>query len=896
MRSARVMGSQAIDLDGIAANFRCVMEVERLPLRGYRRALSGVERRLKRGPAQAGLHALKGKLLSNLSRLPEARAALEKALSLKGSDAQARVWLAGVLLLEGQVDRAAGELEGILTAGDDSVRAWAYFYRAACRTISGDSAGAIRDLMRSCERGGGGAVSAAARAMLGLLESKEGRYEKALASVDTAARLLPGRTWPRALRAVVLSRADRPGEALAEFDAALAGEGFPWMRVERSILLEKLGRREEALRDLETLLRRAGPRADLLRRGCALRLELGRVISAKKYFLAALAAGISAKDASSLACRLATALRQAGSGPAAAELLRKTWRSHPGDAELAFALALELDVLGYPAGPWFSRAERLLRRAIAGGRPDLRLALARNLSKQGRLDEAESLLKKIGAASAEFPEASLLLAECLLTRSRALAKEGRLAQAEALARKAMVLAPSREDSILQLADVLMSLKRFAQAEALLRRRRDVDSAPMAAAALRVQCLLRLGRLKGAEAVLGRVRATASASPRDRRPFNDLLQGFLRASLDQAGRLLVQGGTRKALSILRRAQTYCSKNEALGPEGWLSVMTLRFALGHAAEAAQAGERVLVLSRAPEHLSSLASPLPYPEHLEKGLAPSYRKGLLRSLEARPLCSWASYWRALLGEDMAVRSRPARYDWMRARRAMGLLQEEHRFKEAAREFLAAARCSRPADWMSLMHCAEASLCYGDQAAAWRLVREALSVVPRPRRGEALAWKGAFLLWLGRYGGASRACEEARRLGALYALGWKGALLLLKGRPREALEPLSLRIASNYHVTEALVWRAEAHLKLGRRNAALKDARRAISLDGSAGFYAGVLAALARGRRRDMEEAAAGLPARVAQATAAATPRQTLEKLLKFSLGVRRGRHEPSLWLGRL
>jgi tetratricopeptide (TPR) repeat protein len=878
------MTARIVELDSVAANFRCVMEVERLPVRAYEKVLRETEGRLRRRPEQAALHALRGKLLSNLSRLPQARASLERALSLDGGDSQARVWLAGVLLLEGQVDRAVGELERVLAASSEVFCPWAYFYRAACRTISGDSAGACEDLDQAFKRGKGGGASAAAQAMLSLLESKAGRYQKALENADSAARLLPGRTWPRALRAVVLNRAGRARDALAEFDAALAGGGFPGMRVERSILLERLGRREEALRDLEAVLRQIGPRADLLQRVCSLQLELGRVKPAETAFLAALAAGLSAQDAPSLACRLATALRQAGLGAAAVELLRKAWRRHPEDAELTFALTLELEVLGRPAGVWLSRAEPLLRRAISGGRRDLRLALARLLSKQGRLGEAESLLRRIGAGTPGFEEASILLAECLLCRSRILAEQGLLAQAEAQARRAMLLSPSREDSILQLADLLMRLKRFDEAEALLRRRRGAGLEP-AAAALRVQCLLRLGRLKGAEAVLGRVRLS-----------NDLVQGVLRVSLDHAGRLLVRGRTREALSILRRAEGYCSEEGGHGPEGWLSIMTLRLALGQAAQAARAGEKVLDLSRAPEHLSSLASPLPYPEHLEKGLSPAYRRGLLRAFEERPRCPWAYYWKALLGGDMmAARPLTGRYQWMRSRLGMGFMRDENNFERAAREFLAAARCSRPANWMALMHCAEASLCGGDEAAAWRLVREALSVVPRQRRAEVLAWKGALLLWLGRYALASRACDEAERLGALYALGWKGALLCLTGRPRESLEPLSRRIASDYHVTEALVWRAEAHLKLGRGREALKDAEKAVSLGGSAGFYAEALAALARGRPRDMEKAVAGLPPRVAAAAASATPRATLDKLLKISLGVRRGRHEPVLWLRR-
>ena len=252
------------------------MSFEGPPAEAYRRVLGDLESRLRAEPGSARLHALKGKVLSVLSRFAEARDALRRSLALEPSRAESRAWLGETFLLENRVAESLKELDEALAL--DRSCAWARFYRAAALC----AVGRVEDAEAESARvsGGGGEPGAAAEALACLLHARAGRFDAALAGIDALAARRRGASWPAQLRAAVErareERAPAPGKGAA-------GESAAERLRRRADELLRRGRRAEA----EAALRAAG-------RGSAADpialYELGHLLEARGAWAAAAAA------------------------------------------------------------------------------------------------------------------------------------------------------------------------------------------------------------------------------------------------------------------------------------------------------------------------------------------------------------------------------------------------------------------------------------------------------------------------------------------------------------------------------------------------------------------------------------------------------------------------------
>jgi len=220
------------------------------------------------------------------------------------------------------------------------------------------------------------------------------------------------------------------------------------------------------------------------------------------------------------------------------------------------------------------------------------------------------------------------------------------------------------------------------------------------------------------------------------------------------------------------------------------------------------------------------------------------------------------------------------------------------AAEADLRGALRARACDWRTRGSLAEVLLCRGLEQEAFAELTRAASEAPDDERGQALAWRGAFLLWLGRYAEALTAFDEASSLGSAYAASWRGAALLKLGRADEALTQLDAALARHPRDLEAYVWRGEAKRALGRYEAALAD----LDENGPAGtwLWSRVNRALAKralGDGAGFDAEFAALPRafldHLRRKIGHKDPVQLLEAGLEFARGFRREEYAQALWM---
>lgn len=170
-----------------------------------------------------------------------------------------------------------------------------------------------------------------------------------------------------------------------------------------------------------------------------------------------------------------------------------------------------------------------------------------------------------------------------------------------------------------------------------------------------------------------------------------------------------------------------------------------------------------------------------------------------------------------DAASASDMKRFGWMRWASGSRRLQLGH-LDDAVDDFRA-AMSSRPLAWWARCHLAEALFCRGEVAEALREFDAALGSCGREGQGDILAWKGAVLLWAGRYEEALTDLDAASARGSNMAACWKGGALMLLGRDQEALRQLDGAIATCGRDAEAMVFRGELRRRLGMPEAARED-----------------------------------------------------------------------------
>ncbi|WP_237106693.1 tetratricopeptide repeat protein [Nonomuraea sp. MG754425] len=261
---------------------------------------------------------------------------------------------------------------------------------------------------------------------LALIELRHGRFDAALALVDSAIELArelgerhrQHRMVLLANRAQLLSGLGRAKEALDDYGAAVAIDpGFPDTYVERGNLLFKLGRHEEARADFEQALRAGPPLPEAYYNRAELRVVLGeadaaladldRVIELDPEYLdayinrAGLLAGRGRDDEAR--ADVETGLRLAPDNPYLLTVLGQveTEAGRPAEAGAALDRALELapglaaawgnrGVLRYETGDLEGAAADLTRAIELQPQPDLYANRAVALRALGRQAEAEA--------------------------------------------------------------------------------------------------------------------------------------------------------------------------------------------------------------------------------------------------------------------------------------------------------------------------------------------------------------------------------------------------------------------------------------------------------------------------------------------------------------------------
>lgn len=197
------------------------------------------------------------------------------------------------------------------------------------------------------------------------------------------------------------------------------------------------------------------------------------------------------------------------------------------------------------------------------------------------------------------------------------------------------------------------------------------------------------------------------------------------------------------------------------------------------------------------------------------------------------------AFLAGEALVRL-PRRYGWMRFHRAGVLMRVRLDYRGAEREYRAVLE-SAPGFWKAKACIAEAALCLGDRARAFRILDEVVSGAVMEDLASALAWRGEMRLWCGQYQEAIRDLERAIERQSWLAQCWRGAAFLQLGDMAKALEDLNAYLRKIPDDREALTWRGEARRREGQWDAALEDLETAIRL-GDNPFWALVNRALVR------------------------------------------------------
>lgn len=337
------------------------------------------------------------------------------------------------------------------------------------------------------------------------------------------------------------------------------------------------------------------------------------------------------------------------------------------------------------------------------------------------------------------------------------------------------------------------------------------------------------------------------------------------------------------------------------------------------AAALAEKVLDLSRRPEHVDPLRWPSLLPEKDLTYMSRAWHEKALKALGRG--FPWAAYWRGVVKRsvwahrwehprpDAALAARLARleakrYGWMGLEDAKDLMSKGA-LRAALPRLRAAAASTEPGLWLALCLHGEARVILGESEAGLADFDAALAMAQGPSRGDVTAWKGEMLLWLGRDAEAVPVLEEGARLGGQYAHAWLGGALLRLGRAEEALKRLDHAVALSPRDAEARTWRCGALRALGRPKDALAAADEALAIDAASGpgLYLRVERALALAECGDAEgfkAALAGLEGpelkaarRLLKLGKDAPPAAAPEGVLRLSRGLRRDGYPAALWL---
>jgi len=616
---------------------------------------------------------------------------------------------------------------------------------------------------------------------------------------------------------------------------------------------------------------------DLSLQGIA-HFNAGRFAQAQACFHAAIASGDRRPET---ACFLAHVLDASSRIKEAAAQFASTLKRHPGHRPAYDGLAGLILRRGALPG-----AGAALRGALAlkAGRRDLIATLrlcASAWRALGDFDSADAALTKALKLAPGDAAGRRLLLELLRERSQAALAAGLLESAEKTLRRAFALAPRDAATRILLLDVLRrrAQERFAAG--------DLDaSEAILKQSLRLAPGDRTTRARLVETLGQRFHALRSAGRR--REASALSRRILKLSPRDA-----HAAASRAEAVVARAVRL--DRGGLSPrERFRALMKL----GRHAEAIAVAEALLDAGPALADLRAFWDPWEWDERLPRAARRAEYEKLSRALAANPASPWLRYYRTDLagpdgsGEDEA----PAkRYGWMNAKFALAALLAS-RFGRAERLFRLALE-HEPVDWRARAFLAEAYLCLRRTKDAYAEMDRALRKAPANEKGQVLAWRGAFDLWLGRYKEALPRLEEACRLDAQCAFCWKGAALLLLGKPKEALKQLDLTLKRYPLDFEARLWRGETKRVLGFHKEALQDLARVPQAVGTWALFNRALSKAALGDRPGMNADFDAIPqfiiTHIHKKTRLTDREAVLQAGIKLSRGFRREEYRQAFWL---
>jgi len=622
---------------------------------------------------------------------------------------------------------------------------------------------------------------------------------------------------------------------------------------------------------------------------------------------------------------------------AALSAMREALALAPGDKETRARLA---DLLRLRAHERLEpdAAERDLRAAVAVAPTDARsrrrlteLLRVRGKDHQsaGRMDDAEKCLRAALKLQPRDDKTRRKLLELLVLRARAHAAANEAGLAERAFRRALALDARDKEA----RGGLLALMRAAGAwrRALAFEPRDMESRRRlteilrrnletvleagrpAATALRAALAFspddREARLRLAE--LLRARGLADLFARRLGPAARHFRGVLLCDPRDSAALMSLAAVMNAAgkfsaekALLRRALSAARGRAGLGDK-FKALMKLRLYRRALATA----EHILDGDPGVADIRCFWDPWDWDERVSREERLVELVALERALGESPRGPWLHYYRGSLKgpETLAnferIADYPAkRYGWMWFKAGSTALSAAD-FPRAAAWFKRSL-AGRPADWRAHCFLAESFLCRGDAEAAFVEMDLALKSAPEAERGQVLAWRGAFELWLGRYERALVLLDEAESLNAQCAFCWKGAALLKLGRASQALAELDRGLAAYPLDFEAYVWRGEAKRELGLYREALADLNeRASEVPGRTtpvwmwARFNRALVFKALGDTAGMIADFDAIPAFVIdylrKTTGLHKRQELLEAGLKLSLGFRRDEYRQAVWM---
>ena len=208
-------------------------------------AAADCERAAQLDPTLAGVELIRGRILFDQGKIPEARAALDKYISRENDDPEALVTRARVFARLNEGKAAAADYSRAIALAPEPQPDY-YLERAQALSLSGEPGLALRGLEEGIERLG--PLLTLQQAALEL-EITSASYDAALTRLDTILLRVSRKEQWLAKRGDVLLKAGRPKDAEKAYREALQAVSLLPARLQQSpAVIDLVKRSNEALR------------------------------------------------------------------------------------------------------------------------------------------------------------------------------------------------------------------------------------------------------------------------------------------------------------------------------------------------------------------------------------------------------------------------------------------------------------------------------------------------------------------------------------------------------------------------------------------------------------------------------------------------------------------------